>query len=61
MNSTVTIPEYRVVDCPETGIGWVALEKWDAESGRYAHVAVFRSRVEAERYCEANLLEKGNA
>lgn len=43
----VTIDKFRIVPASLTGIGWVAVQEWDNNSGEYRHVACFRSKAEA--------------
>lgn len=46
----VTIDRYRIVLAPQTGIGWVAVQEWNDETGEYRHVSTYRSKDEAESY-----------
>lgn len=43
----VTINKYRIVQAPQTGIGWVAVQQWDDFAGKYRHVSTHRSGDEA--------------
>lgn len=49
----VTIDRFRIVPAPLTGIGWVAVQEWDADAGGYRHVSTFRGRDEAEIYLQS--------
>ena len=53
----VTIDRYRIVPAPLTGIGWVAVQEWDDETGEYKHVSTFRSKDEANEFIE-NILSR---
>lgn len=44
----VSIDKYLIVPAPLTGIGWVAVQKWN--SGEYRHFASFRSEDEANEF-----------
>jgi len=48
----IEIPVYRIVPAPITGIGWVAVERWNDVLGRYGHVSTFRSETQAEEFIE---------
>ena len=48
----IEIPLYRIVPAEQTGIGWVAVEKWNMESGRYERLSAFRSKELAEEFIE---------
>jgi len=48
----IKIPFYRIVPAGQTGIGWVAVERWNELLGRYGHVSAFRSETLAEEYIE---------
>lgn len=52
MTQTVTIGRFRTVPAPLTGIGWVAVQRWDDGAGRYVHVSTFRSETEADSFIE---------
>ena len=51
----IEIPLYRIVPAEQTGIGWVAVEKWNELLGRYGHVSTFRSTELAEEFIEHEL------
>jgi len=53
----ISIDKYRIVPAPMTGIGWVAVQVWDDESGEYRHVASFRSKDKSEEFIN-NTFEK---
>lgn len=44
----IEIDQYRTVISAYTGIGWVAVEKWNPEKGEYEHVSTHRTKAEAE-------------
>jgi hypothetical protein len=44
----ITIDRFRIVPAPLTGIGWVAVQEWDNDSGEYRHIAMVRTQEEAE-------------
>lgn len=46
----LTIDKYRIVPAQLTGIGWVAVQEWDAVSGKYMHIATYRSEGNAEAF-----------
>lgn len=46
----IRINEFRIVYAPMTGIGWVAVEKWDNEKGEYKHYSLFRTISSAEEF-----------
>ncbi len=46
----VTIDRYRIVQAPQTGIGWVAVQEWDDAIGEYRHVSICRSMGETEAF-----------
>jgi hypothetical protein len=46
----ISIPEYRIVNATETGIGWFAVEKWEYD--RYVHITSFRSEQEAKEFID---------
>lgn len=50
----VAIDKYRIVSAPLTGIGWVAVQQWDADMAKYRHVLTLRSRIEAEKFISSN-------
>ena len=52
---TIIIDKYRIVPAPLTGIGWVAVEAWNAITGGYRHVSTHRSIEEAKIFT-SNLL-----
>lgn len=48
----ISIPLYRITPAPLTGMGWVAVQKFDALHRAYLHVASFRSADQAEAFIE---------
>ena len=51
----IKIPLYRIVPAPLTGIGWVAVEKWNSETGSYKFIDLCRSTGAAEEVIERAL------
>ena len=51
----IKIPLYRIVPAPQTGIGWVAAQKWNSETGSYKFDCLFRSPELAEEFIEREL------
>ena len=39
-----------MVPAPLTGIGWVAVQRWDEKAGEYRHMVTLRSQGEAEEF-----------
>jgi len=50
MQAQTSIPVFRIVPAPLTGIGWVALQRWDQGHGEYRHLATFRTTEEANKF-----------
>lgn len=50
----ITIDRFRIVPAPMTGIGWVAVQKWDSATGVYKHLSTFRSREEGKAFISVN-------
>ena len=49
-----TINEFRIVPAPMTGIGWVSVQRWCKEKGKYEHYSLFRSKSLAEDFIKHN-------
>jgi hypothetical protein len=53
----ITIDRFRIVPAPLTGIGWVAVQEWDNNSGEYKHVGTFRSRDEVSIFLSSEEIQ----